>query len=141
MRTIQREIKFRFWDKDATYGKHMIYDYPDMGLTMDGQPVFLDWGGGVSELAGFIPMQFTGLKDKNGKEIYEGDIVTLTKNETLWQVSWHQSEARWWIWFYAVSNGFYLTQSRIDKQNVKVTGNIYENPNLLSPQDSKEDSR
>lgn len=62
-----REIKFRAWHKDE---KVMMYD-KRMGDCLrwceEGQPVEL--------------MQYTGLKDKNGKEIYEEDIVKYTSNE------------------------------------------------------------
>lgn len=77
--------------------------------------------------------QFTGLKDKNGKEIYEGDII---------------ADSNWW-WgpgevFFNLENGDntarYLVKNTKDKvityniwngKDVKIIGNIYENPELL----------
>jgi uncharacterized phage protein (TIGR01671 family) len=62
----QREIKFRFWDKD-----HMGYDV---------SPVFKNnsLNGGIKSLIedGYILMQYTGLKDKDGKEIYVKDLLS-----------------------------------------------------------------
>lgn len=79
----------------------------------------------------FIVMQYTGLKDKNGKEIYEGDIVEMDPREfgasrprNLQQVTW--GDGRWDIW------------SSSDLKNwCEVIGNIYENPELLKGGETK----
>ena len=65
-----REIKFRAWDRDE---KKMLYGVEH---TYDGYIVPRVSFGGVLDCPDFyIVMQYTGLKDQNGKEIYEGDIV------------------------------------------------------------------
>jgi len=73
-----------------------------------------------------ILMQFTGLTDKNGVEIYEGDIIYFQHNEP-----WYDLTAQIvWNCFSFMLKGMYLNYCR-DEGTVEVIGNIYENPELL----------
>jgi len=72
-------------------------------------------------------MQFTRLKDKNGREIYEGDICKGTVYEDL-EVVW--AKDGWELKRRGV-NLFPL--GVIAQQVIEVIGNIYENPDLLQP--------
>ena len=65
----------------------------------------------------FVLMQYTGLKDKNGKEIYEGDILK-TKYGTKFSFN---DLVEYHIWKMKAPNAFY---------DVEIIGNIYENPEL-----------
>ena len=63
-----REIKFRAWDNKQNKMRN-----DGFSIYYDGSIQFAD----SIESKDFILMQYTGLKDKNGKEIYEGDILIL----------------------------------------------------------------
>lgn len=77
-------------------------------------------------------MQYTGLNDKSGKEIYEGDIVRH-KFKRIWQTQEHTSKVVWNEFYccYYLFDGVSNHRMR-DDILYEVIGNIYENPNLLS---------
>lgn len=78
--------------------------------------------------------QFTGLVDKNGREIYEGDIITSDEyKHTCHYVRYMESEAMFVAMIIGSSLDEYcgIRQSWIDKFSKKVIGNIHDNPELL----------
>ncbi|TKA02856.1 hypothetical protein FA950_20905 [Bacillus thuringiensis] len=87
---------------------------------------------GTPEQRPFNVMQYTGLKDKNGKEIYEGDIVKLLhaahEENEIGQIIYRGDEAAFRIF----TN--YLSERNLGSlvsSELEVVGNIYENPELL----------
>ena len=102
-----RELKFRVWD-----GEKMIYQE-------NGVMFFFPYKG-----AGEV-MQYTGLKDKNVKEIYEGDVVI--------NGSGHISEEPFVVeWEYCHDDGAGYLNLMYAPECVEVIGNIYENPDLIN---------
>ncbi len=73
----------------------------------------------------FYLMQYTGLKDKNGKEIYEGDIVRFEDGEVL-SIVWIDVSAG-----FGAKSPKYEAEHTIDGKRYEVIGNIYESPELL----------
>ena len=113
-----REIKFRVWDvdeKEMVCWEHLITD-PDYWLMeiLDGK-------------SDDILMQYTGLKDKNGKEIYEGDIVRVKYygKPRVVKVEIDDCECE------PFNSYNYSEDGWRQPDEAKVIGNIYENGDLL----------
>ena len=119
-----REIKFRAWD---TAKKEWIAkDFHIMGEVMMGGQLF---DRRVEQFNDVDIQQYTGLNDKNGKEIYEGDIICYKDNE---MGSIKQYEYQW-----VFNRGKHIeffedyTGAPWYSDCWKVIGNIYENPELV----------
>jgi len=112
-----REIKFRAW---LQYSNQMINNA--FMMRNDGVADFGSGGYGVL-------MQYTGLKDSKGKEIYEGDIVNfVTYEEEKLEVYWYNETCGWQM-KRIVGSGTMFIPNYTDY--LEVIGNIYENPELL----------
>lgn len=126
---MQREIKFRFWciaSKEWWY----LYDEGPVGDSIHGVGLEL----GSEELnEEFITCEYTGLKDKNGKEIYEGDIVSHL-NYYNRVCEYDPNYARYVLTSYN-SSKYKITDHQ--KYDLEVIGNIYENPELLTEELTK----
>jgi len=114
---MKREIKFRFWNKNT-----QAFEYDNLDSRETYQNPF--------SREDLIACQWTGLLDRVGKEIYEGDIVHFRyygeddSFESDTEVKWLAGTAS----FSPFSMG---NKWRVDILDVEVIGNIYENPELL----------
>lgn len=115
-----REIKFRAWNPLTKK-----FDYSGQSLQLNYKGIW--FGSFAANLTDYL-QQYTGLKDKNGKEIYEGDIALLH--------GYYRIDVRF-------KNGMFLLDAPTNHGDVEeilynrldtceIIGNIYETPELLS---------
>ena len=135
-----REIKFRAWGKNS---KEFLQDKNGYGLTLKEIQ-------NISDIDLWEFQQFTGLKDKNGKEIYEGDIIEFTDK---WE--WYRGQYAIKMLFadkeekeilkkqydnepmerrvveLETFDGINFSKYDLEQGRWEVIGNIFENPDLI----------
>ena len=131
---MEREIKFRVWNKTENWYDTEFYIHADGYIYQDSRTRW-DISDQAIESAydELIIEQFTGLKDKNGKEIYEGDIVTHAKESNRTskctmigcdEVIWDKHQAKFDLGKNDTSLGMIY-------KSYEIIGNIHQNPELL----------
>lgn len=119
-----RDIKFRAWD---VIKKEMVYN---VGISLKGNPIKegYQWYNPESTSLSLDIMQYINLKDKNGKEIYEGDILNLMDNR--YEIIFEQGDYQTG---FKKKSGNSLTDIGKEFCNkFEIIGHIYENPELLN---------
>ena len=124
---MNRDIKFRVWDKEL---KHFInYATIPLGLKGDSYHFYSNY----QNDGRFILLQFTGLKDKNGKEIYEADIIKYPQDSAYpnkfdyMVIEWEND----YDGFGGLNCGFRMGGDYATQKNTEIVGNIFENPELI----------
>mgnify|MGYP006197260585 CR=1 FL=1 len=124
---MNREIKFRAWDtkleemiKDPYVEQHMQFAHLNELIS--------------AALTRYVLMQYTGLRDKNGKEIYEGDIIKTDYNGGFTG----NIEYRLGEWLIMRGTADILADLHKYNWDIEVIGNIYENPELLAKGEDKQ---
>lgn len=119
-----RELKFRAWDRVK---RKMLYGVSpfNVRITDENEPLLsLEY----SKHDDCEFEQYTGLKDKNGKEIYEGDVVGLKWTKRLYVVTYRIYDASFILENDEWEETIHLS---LDKDDFEVFGNVHENPELL----------
>ena len=136
-----REIKFRAWDKKHSYMDDEFW-IDSRGNIYDRARITYDTPNTEVEQAKddrFILMQYTGLNDINGVEIYEGDIVTATWYDDIvimqlsltGKVQYHSGWLAFVIWDEQRKTMSEINGCGFRDWEIEVIGNIYESPELL----------
>ena len=116
-----REIKFRCWDgKNMHFNQFMISAYGNINK-VEPAIEFHSW-----KNEDWILMQYTGIKDREGKDIYEGDIIKVKIGDAEYTRTVKFDSTRPYLGFH--ESGMLLCNSN---EYFEIIGNVYENPDIF----------
>lgn len=115
-----REIKFRAWSRE----QECLYHPHGYHVFMDGSLIMFNYAD--------VLMQFTGLRDRNGKEIFEGDILKCILTKKIARVGYDHGMFN----MYSDLNdySYFCTTAAFKHDACEVIGDIYSSPDLLNAQ-------
>lgn len=120
-------FKFRIWHEGKMHYNDFVITSTGYAAKIDeeflGKCVFNQENLEFNKQA--VVMQCTGMRDKNGKLIYEGDIVKHSKSNQQYKVQWND-KGFWQLDDYAMARS-----SKFLEENYEIIGNIYENKELI----------
>ena len=119
-----RDIRFRAWDKEDNkmyYGISLCSQ--DSGI----HPNNGDWDD-TCDLEDCCIMQYTGLKDKRGKELYESDIISHSAYKQNYQIEYIPDAGGYVV----KSHNHTCPLTAMCQKYLEIIGNIYENPELIT---------
>lgn len=125
---MSRELKFRVWNED----KNKFMPSGFIGIS-DGKFIDLKNGSIHFDNDDKIVEQFTGLRDKNGKEIFEGDVLKLAGFEGVFRVRFLKAHAMFISYQIEkdYSDSRVIRFSDLSRDEMVIVGNIHENGDLL----------
>ena len=124
-----RDIKFKYWNPKE---QEMIIPFSNVEIDIIKGEIQVGRTyeyGTHEEFIHFIPLQFTGLKDCEGIDVYEGDIIQIedTTDEEMFG-----GKVKYSITLVTYEPGFFDPIALIPSENYVIIGNKYENPELLN---------
>jgi len=121
-----REIKFRAWDRK---NKKMV-EVRQIDWNDEGEIEYINR---CNDLLNFLLLQYTGLKDKNRKEIYEGDIIYCSEGAFVPVYDSYLTKYVGWFYYEDTLELDWDSFEELyaDGEDIEVVGNIYQNRDLL----------
>jgi uncharacterized phage protein (TIGR01671 family) len=124
-----RTIKFRIWNNKTRSWVHGPHENPSLdGVNLFGETIMFGYllhEVSIEDYNECIPLQYTGLKDSKGKQIFEGDIVNVNDRNRL--IEWRGAG------FYCTWSDYALDSCWFCGGGPVVVGNVFENPELIQP--------